>query len=86
MESCDQLLHKVSRGWSYILDDDYFPRMTEFPLQPDTPAEKYGYDLHENDEIVYEGKDEFMTDLLTRFVFVKVMSYPHVFIIEKQEM
>ena len=41
-------------------------RMTE-SWQPDTPAEKFGYDLHENDEIVFEGKDEFMTDLLTRF-------------------
>ena len=86
MESCDQLLHEVSRGWSYILDDDYFPRMTEFTLWPDTPAEKYGYDLHQNDEIVYEGKDEFMTDLLTRFAFFKVMSYPHVFTVEKPEM
>eukprot|EP00090_Calanus_glacialis_P005252 TRINITY_DN14070_c0_g1_i1.p1 TRINITY_DN14070_c0_g1~~TRINITY_DN14070_c0_g1_i1.p1 ORF type:complete len:497 (-),score=119.32 TRINITY_DN14070_c0_g1_i1:104-1594(-) len=50
--------------WNHVTN--YYTRKTEFLLQPDTPAEKYGYDLHQNDEIVYEGKDEFMTDLLTR--------------------
>ena len=40
--------------------------MAEFPLHPDTPAEKIGYDLHHNDKIVQEGKGEFLTDLLTR--------------------
>ena len=44
--------------------------MTEFPNYPDTPIEKRGYDLHENDEIVFEGKGEFMTDLLTRFAIL----------------
>ena len=86
MESRYQLLHEVSCGWFYIPADAYFSRKPEFPQQPDAPPEKYGYDLHENDEIVYEGKDEFMTDLLTRFAFLKVMSYPHVFTVEKQEM
>jgi len=50
--------------WNHVTN--YYTRIAEFPMSSDTPAEKLGYDLHEDGEVTFEGKNEFSTDLLTR--------------------
>jgi len=50
--------------WNHAVN--YYTRMAEFIDWPDTPRDKWGYDWHQNEEISYEGGQEFAPDLMSR--------------------
>ena len=51
--------------WNHAVN--YYTRMAEFIDWPDTPRDKWGYDWHQNEEISYEGGQEFAPDLMSRW-------------------